>query len=94
MTTSLIHRPRGSRVLRILLLVLIGYAAFALLLWLFAERMIFLPPAERYAQTPEILLIPREGGGNVAAVHARNPRARYTILFSHGNAENVAHNFD
>lgn len=80
--------------LRILLLVLIGYAAFALLLWLFAERMIFFPPAERYDQTPQILLIPREGGGNVAAVHARNPDARYTVLFSHGNAENVAHNFD
>lgn len=93
-TTSLIRRPSRSRVLRILLLVLAAYAGFALLVWLFAERLIFLPPAERYARTPEILLIPRAGGGSVAAVHVRNPEARYTVLFSHGNAETVAHNFD
>jgi abhydrolase domain-containing protein 17 len=78
---------RGA--VRIVLLVLIGYAGFALLVWLFAERLIFLPPAERYARTPEILLISREGGGTVAAVHLRNPRARYTVLFSHGNAETI-----
>lgn len=79
------------RVLRILLITVLAYAAFAGLLWLFAERLIFLPPRERYAQTPEILLLPREGGGTVAAVHLPNPRAKYTILFSHGNAENIGH---
>ena len=77
------------RVPRILLLVLIGYAAFAGLVWLFAERLIFLPPRQVYTQTPEILLIPREGGGTIAAVHLRNPRARYTLLFSHGNGEHL-----
>ncbi len=80
--------PR-PRVLRILLLVLIAYVAFAALVWLFAERLIFLPPRQRYEQTPEILLIPRDGGGTVAAAHLKNPRARYTILFSHGNGEHI-----
>ncbi len=75
--------------LRILLLVLIAYAVFAALVWLFAERLIFLPPRQRYEQTPEILLIPRDGGGTVAAAHLKNPRARYTILFSHGNGEDI-----
>ena len=82
----------GTRVLlRTLLLVLIGYAAFMALVWLFAERLIFLPPRQGYAQTPEILLIPRGGGGVIAAVHLRNPRARYTVLFSHGNGEHLGH---
>ncbi|HEU0300651.1 MAG TPA: alpha/beta hydrolase [Longimicrobium sp.] len=75
--------------LRPLLLVLIAYTAFAGLVWLFAERLIFLPPRQRYAQTPEILLVPRPGGGAVAAVHLPNPAARYTILFSHGNGEDI-----
>ena len=90
-----LHRTGRYRVLiRALLLVLIAYAGFALLIWLFAERLIFLPPRERYAQGEEILLLPRAGGGTVAAVHLRNPGARYTILFSHGNAENIVQGMD
>lgn len=81
--------PKSRVVLRTLLLVVIAYAAFAALVWLFAERLIFLPPRARYEQTPEILLLPRTAGGTVAAVHLPNPRARYTILFSHGNGEDI-----
>jgi hypothetical protein len=51
--------PIPRVLLRSLLLVLLVYAAFAGLVWLFAERLIFLPPHQRYAQTPEIRLIPR-----------------------------------
>jgi fermentation-respiration switch protein FrsA (DUF1100 family) len=86
--------PIKRVLLRSLLLVVLAYAAFAGLVWLFAERLIFLPPRQRYAQTEEILLIPRPGGGNIAAVHLRNPHARYTILFSHGNGEDLGHNLE
>ncbi|MBW3570934.1 MAG: alpha/beta hydrolase [Gemmatimonadetes bacterium] len=78
--------------LRSLLLIILAYAAFAGLVWLFAERLIFLPPRERYEKTSEILLIPRADGGSIAAVHLRNPHARYTILFSHGNGEDLGDN--
>ena len=81
--------PRSRVVLRTLLLVLVAYVAFAALVWLFAERLIFLPPRARYQQTPEILLIPRAAGGTVAAVHLPNAQARYTVLFSHGNGEDI-----
>lgn len=88
-------RPGPTRrAVRILLLVLIAYAGFAALVWLFAERLIFLPPRERYAQGEEILLLPRAGGGTVAAVHLRSPAARYAVLFSHGNAENIVQGMD
>jgi abhydrolase domain-containing protein 17 len=87
---SLIRRTARFRVLlRALLIAVIAYAGFALLIFLVAERLIFLPPSERYAKDEQVLLIPRAGGGNVAALHLRNPDARYTILFSHGNAENI-----
>lgn len=76
--------------MRYLLLLGLVYAGFALLMWIAADRMIFMPPAERYARTPDILLLPRDAGGVVAAVHLRNPRARYTVLYSHGNGEDLA----
>ncbi|HEX2211153.1 MAG TPA: alpha/beta hydrolase [Longimicrobium sp.] len=84
-------RPLPRVLLRSLLLVLLAYAVFAGLVWLFAERLIFLPPRPAYAHTPEILLLPRADGGNVAAVHLPNPQAKYTILFSHGNGEDLSH---
>lgn len=86
--------PIRRVLLRSLLLVVLAYAAFAGLVWLFAERLIFLPPRERYARTEEMLLIPRPGGGSIAAVHLRNPHARYTILFSHGNGEDLGNNLE
>ncbi|HEX6036498.1 alpha/beta hydrolase [Longimicrobium sp.] len=86
----LVHRIIRPRVLlRALLLALVAYAGFAALIWLLGERLIFLPPSERYARDEQILLLPRAAGGTIAAVHLRNPDARYTILFSHGNAENI-----
>ncbi|HEX6910727.1 MAG TPA: alpha/beta fold hydrolase, partial [Longimicrobium sp.] len=92
---NLIHRTGRTRVLlRALLLVLIAYAGFAALVWLFAERLIFVPPADRYARDEQTLLLPRADGGTVAAVHLRNPGARHTILFSHGNAENIVQGMD
>jgi fermentation-respiration switch protein FrsA (DUF1100 family) len=80
--------------IRSLLLVLLAYAGFVGLVWLFAERLIFQPPAERYARTPEMLLIPRPGGGGIAAVYLRNPHAVYTVLFSHGNGEDLGTNLE
>lgn len=93
--TSFIHRmPRVRVLLRALLIALIAYAGFAALIWLLGERLIFLPPSDRYARDEQILLLPRASGGTVAAVHLRNPSARYTVLFSHGNAENIGHGRD
>lgn len=89
--------PRIARLrvlLRALLIALVAYVGFAALIWLLGERLIFLPPSERYPQDEQILLLPRAAGGNVAAVHLRNPDARHTILFSHGNAENIVQGLD
>lgn len=94
MTTSSIPRAHWSRVLlRTLLLVLIAYAGFALLIWVVAERMIFQPPQMGMAPA-QGLLLPRKGGGMISAVHLVDPGARYTVLFSHGNAETIPDNVD
>jgi abhydrolase domain-containing protein 17 len=57
-TTPFPHRILSTRMLlRALLLAAIAWTAFAALVWLFAERLIFMPPRERYALGAEMVLI-------------------------------------
>jgi pimeloyl-ACP methyl ester carboxylesterase len=80
--------------IRFVVLVLAAYALFAALVWFYAERLIFQPPAGPHPPSSTAVSIPRQDGGTLSAVHVRNPGARYTVLFSHGNAEHVWHNLD
>ena len=75
--------------LRILLLLAAAYVAFAAALWLFADRLIFQPRPAGYAEAPGLLRIPTEDGGTIAALWLPSPSAQYTVLFSHGNAEDI-----
>jgi abhydrolase domain-containing protein 17 len=77
---------------RLLLILLLAYAGFALLAWLLAERVIFQPPPAAYRSTAELHRLTTADGATIAAVHLPNPAARYTVLFSHGNAEDLGHN--
>jgi abhydrolase domain-containing protein 17 len=79
---------KGSleRMLRIIVLVYIGLAIY---LWFFADRMIFLPHASSYKDGPETLKIRSANGRLISALHLPNPSARFTLLVSHGNAEDL-----
>jgi fermentation-respiration switch protein FrsA (DUF1100 family) len=74
---------------RLCLSLTVVYASLALLAWLFADRMIFLPPAPQYEDDRGILKLRTAGGERISARYVANPRADYTILFSHGNAEDL-----
>src|SRR3989442_13976428 len=75
--------------LRVVLSLAFVYAAVAGLAWFFADRMIFLPPPPPYRDTAEIVKIPTADGPRVSALYLANPEARYTLLYSHGNAEDL-----
>ena len=62
---------------------LLGYAL------LMADRMIFQPPQPGYTDTPEVLKLTTSDGVRISAIHVQNPGAPYTILYSHGNAEDL-----
>jgi len=64
-------------------LALMGYAYFS------ADGMIFLPPHPSYDDGTPFIKIPTAGGTAVAALHLPCPGADYTILFSHGNGEDL-----
>jgi len=75
--------------LRMALSIAFIYAIIGAWAWLISDRMIFLPPAPTYRDTADILKVPTSGGERIAAVYLPNPAATYTVLLSHGNAEDL-----
>lgn len=68
------------------------YGAISLLAWLVADRMIFLPPPPSYdARGLPVTQLRTEDGASIATLYLPNPAATYTLLFSHGNAEDLGH---
>ncbi len=59
---------------------------FALLV---AEKIIFAPQASSYADGGDSLKITSGNGKKITAVFLEHPQSEYTILFSHGNAEDL-----
>jgi len=64
------------------------YAILLAFVWGCANSMMFHPP-HSYADGPLIRKITTRTGRKISAVYLSNPEAEYTILFSHGNAEDI-----
>ena len=54
----------------------------------FVNRIIFQPPPPTYRPSSEVLSLSSDGI-KIAGVYLKNPNATYTILYSHGNAEDL-----
>lgn len=81
------RRPRlGGLLLRLPLWV---YLALLLYGWLGSERQIFVPQTPSYRDGDRVLKIEVERGERIAALWLTNATARYTVLYSHGNAEDI-----
>jgi fermentation-respiration switch protein FrsA (DUF1100 family) len=79
-----------KRLVRVVLCILVGnYLALFCYAFFFTEKTIFQPPVTSYKDTEQILKIPSPDGTQIAAIYLRNPHARYTLLYSHGNAEDL-----
>lgn len=57
--------------------------------WAFSEKLIFQPQQPSYADTPDTLKITTQSGEKITAVFLEHPAAKQTLLFSHGNAEDL-----
>ena len=66
-----------------LYLALIVVAAFL------SDRLIFLPHPSSYKDNSEIIKLTTRTGKKISAVHLSNPAAKFTLLVSHGNAEDI-----
>jgi abhydrolase domain-containing protein 17 len=81
-----------SALLRVLLLGAAAYGTLAILAFLYAERVLFQPPAPSYTGTlVPFTRVPVTTDETVAVQYLPNPEAEFTILYSHGNAEDLGY---
>jgi abhydrolase domain-containing protein 17 len=65
------------------------YTCFALYVYFRADSMIFLPQPPSYSDTKEILKIPVTPTETISAIYLPKAQATYTLLYMHGNAEDI-----
>lgn len=73
----------------LIVFVVAVYMLFLIFAYFFADRMMFLPPLPSYIDTNNIIKLTTKDGVKISAVYLPSEYARYTILFSHGNAEDL-----
>jgi abhydrolase domain-containing protein 17 len=71
-----------------------AYIALVLFAMFLADGVIFQPPAPQYRDGKELVRFPSANGAQIAALYLNHPDAKYTILYSHGNAEDLGWNRD
>jgi abhydrolase domain-containing protein 17 len=88
-------KPQLPRVLQkmiigflVLYLALVAYAFF------FSDSLIFQPHPASYRDGAEILKVRTGSGKKISAIYLPNNSARYTLLVSHGNAEDLGDDHD
>ncbi|MGQ0762929.1 MAG: alpha/beta hydrolase [Acidobacteriota bacterium] len=88
-----LHLVEGTSLKRLIFSIIVGlvlsYVSLLVYGTMFAERMIFLPPVTEYRDTSSTVKLKSRDGVEISAVYLANPQATYTILFSHGNAEDL-----
>ena len=75
----------------IILIAALFYLAAFLYAFFYAEKIIFQPQPSSYRDTDKIIKLNSGNEAKISAVYLPNPEARYTILFSHGNAEDIGY---
>ncbi|MBP0000699.1 MAG: alpha/beta hydrolase [Cyanobacteria bacterium SID2] len=69
--------------------LLFVYACLCLYAYFGSDRSIFIPPPANYRDSETIVKLPVRDGVEISAIYLPNPEADYTILYSHGNAEDL-----
>ena len=91
-TRSLKERLFGRLSARRVMLSLIEiYVGVTIGVWLLADKIIHHPPSRRYGPLPGEVRLQTSDGLKLCAVWMPNPKATHTLLFSHGNAEDLGH---
>ncbi|MBE9142490.1 alpha/beta hydrolase [Planktothrix mougeotii] len=78
-----------KRMIRFLIILYVAVGAWA---YFYSERLIFVPQPSSYVQTPEFLTLKTVKDVKITALSLPNSKAKYTILYSHGNAEDLGNN--
>ncbi|HEX8287970.1 MAG TPA: alpha/beta hydrolase [Pyrinomonadaceae bacterium] len=76
-------------VISLVLIPVFVYLGLSVLVYFYAERLIFQPQTPLYRDSSEIIKLTTSDNEKISAKFYENPNARYVILFSHGNAEDI-----
>jgi abhydrolase domain-containing protein 17 len=74
---------------RSLRLVLLAYGTLCIYGWFFSNRQMFFPQPASYGEADISLKLPVTEDRKIAVLSLPNPEAQLTILYSHGNAEDL-----
>jgi fermentation-respiration switch protein FrsA (DUF1100 family) len=80
--------------LSILIVPVLIYIGLGVYAYYYADRLIFQPQPPSYHDVASITKITTPGGEKISALYLKNPDAKYTILFSHGNAEDLGNSYE
>lgn len=75
--------------LRLLYIPMVPYFGIAISGLFFSDQLIFMPHPAAYRDSPDILKLRSTHGNLISAIYLVNPAARYTLLVSHGNGEDL-----
>ena len=79
---------RASTLLYFAKKILFGYCLFAVFVWFFADLFIYQPPVG--STDPKIEILTNKHGSDLSYLFIPNESAKFTILYSHGNAEDLS----
>ena len=57
--------------------------------YMFTDRIIFQPPPPGYKDTEQFIKLTTADGTKISAIYLHNENSPYTIIFSHGNSEDL-----
>lgn len=87
---KLIDKVMEKNLFQYILCFVIAYLLLSIYLYFFVESHIFLPPQNK-APIQNLIKIRTPNKEIVSAIYLPNVQAKYTVLISHGNAEDLAH---
>jgi abhydrolase domain-containing protein 17 len=70
-------------------LLLLSYGTVAVYAYGFSDRSILPSPPTSYDTLPDLKFLPMAQGQTIATRYLANPNAKYTLLMSHGNGEDL-----
>jgi fermentation-respiration switch protein FrsA (DUF1100 family) len=73
----------------LLLIPVLVYLGFSIFAYFIADKLIFQPPFSTYRDDDKILKLTTVGGEKISARFYESSNATHTILFSHGNGEDI-----
>jgi len=65
------------------------YIILLLYAWFFSDGLLFRPPPPSYRGSPDIIKLSTHDGISISARYLPNPQAHFTVLYSHGNSEDL-----